>query len=68
MRLIGLPDSLEQLVNRWKTSPTGGSIQRLGQWTWNNYGQHGIDNKGWPELFYSDNETALAMLSAYYHG
>lgn len=64
-RLVGLPDSVEELVHRYKSAPEYPQA-RLGQWAWNTYGVVGVDGAGWPELFYADNEKALAIIRNYY--
>ncbi|UFK09576.1 hypothetical protein [Xanthomonas phage DES1] len=42
--------------------------QRIGQYLWNKYGQRGINNQGWPELFYADDKKALDIVNAIYYG
>lgn len=61
-RLVGLPDfhSLKKHINSRDTTI------RIGQFVWNNYGQRGIDGKGWPELFYADDAKAIEILEKYY--
>lgn len=43
---------------------------RFGQWVWNTYGIITEDEEGnlcgWPELFYTDENTALSLLCKYY--
>ena len=67
-RLVGLPDTLEQLVMDWERGPNC-RVQRLGQYTWNNYGQRNIDitgNNRWDGLFYANHQQALELLRAFY--
>lgn len=65
MRLVNLPDSNNLVVNLYKCD-VNCSFLRLGQFVWNNWGQVGVDGKGWPELFYEEDEgKVLQMLDKY---
>lgn len=63
-RLIGLP-AYEELIRQAKIDKELGG-QRIGQFVWNRYGIDGVDGKGWPELFYADDEKAIKMIQQYY--
>lgn len=60
-RLVGLPE-WHVLCNEIIRRDPG---VRIGQFVWNKYGVNGIDGKGWPELFYADNSTAIDILEEY---
>ena len=69
-RLAGLPCSLEQLLHHWEISPSGKSVQRFGQWIWNNDGLYGIDGKALEKdgvsLFYAYHEQAVEIMRECY--
>ena len=69
-RLVGLPDTLDQLMRHWENSPSGKTIQRFGQWVWNNYGVHGVDGKALEKdgvsLFHASHEQAVEIMREYY--
>lgn len=67
VRLVGLPDTLEQLVFAWAMDAPQ---QRFGRWVWNKYGVHSVDDKALEKdgvpLFHASHEQAVEIMREYY--